>query len=208
MRFQPGQSGNPAGRPPGSLDRKTLALEAAMADDAEEVVASISNRAKNGELAAMRVYLDRVLPTGRNRPLAIELPVIKTPDDAEAALAEVTGEIAAGNLTINEFSALIAPVDRIVRVAERVWNFRRSRRYAAAHDAVLLGSDGETAAVDDRQTSQTEAPEAPQTTEKPAAPLYSPVNSEVPAEPERAGTGAEREDGGRESTAPPLPLAA
>jgi hypothetical protein len=29
MKFQPGQSGNPAGRPPGSLNRKTLALAAA-----------------------------------------------------------------------------------------------------------------------------------------------------------------------------------
>lgn len=106
MRFQPGQSGNPAGRPPGSLNKKTLAIEAAMAEDAEEVVRSIGERAKNGEAAAMRLYLDRMLPTGLNRPLAIELPVIKTPDDAEAALAVVTGELAAGNLTINEFQPL------------------------------------------------------------------------------------------------------
>jgi Family of unknown function (DUF5681) len=209
MRFQPGQSGNPAGRPPGSLNRMTLAVEAAMAEDAEEVVASIRDRAKNGEPAAMRLYMDRVLPTGRNRPLAIELPVVKTPDDAEAALAAVTGELAAGNLTIAEFSALIAAVDRMVRVAERVWNFRRSRRYAAARDAILLGSDDEKAApLDDLQSEETEAQEAPQTPEKPPAPLYSPVNSGTSAAAERAGTTTGREEAVRESTAPPLPLAA
>jgi hypothetical protein len=179
-----------------------------MAEDAEEVVASIRDRAKNGEPAAMRLYMERVLPTGRNRPLAIELPVIKTPDDAEAALAVVTGELAAGNLTIAEFSALIAAVDRMVRVAERVWNFRRSRRYAAARDAMLLGSDDEAVATDGRQAGQSEAPEAPQAPEKPPAPLYSPVNWGTPAAAEGAGATPGREEAVRESAAPPLPLAA
>jgi hypothetical protein len=176
-----------------------------MAERAEEVVESIRDRAKNGEPAAMRLYLERVLPTGRNRPLAIELPVIETPDDAQAALAVVTGELAAGNLTVSEAAALVALVDRMLRVAERVWNFRRSRRYAAARDAVLLGSAHAKGLVDQAQTGNAETPDIP---EEPAAPLYSPVNSGIVAEAERAGTRAGREGGARESTAPPLPRAA
>jgi hypothetical protein len=209
MRFQPGQSGNPAGRPLGSLNKKTLAFEAALAEDAEEVAESVRQRAMNGEPAAMRLYFDRMMPRGLDRPLPIELPVIKTPDDAEAALAVVTGELAAGNLSVREFSALIAAVDRMVRVAERVWNFRRSRRYAEARDAVLLGSaDENTARADQRETGQNEAPEAPQTPAKPAAPLYSPVNSAIPAAEGRQAATAGGETRMREDTAPPLPRAA
>src|ERR1043166_7583154 len=84
MKFQPGQSGNPAGRPPGSLNKKTLAAQAAFEDRAEEVVASVVEHAKNGKAAAMRLCMERWVPTGRNRPLAIDRPVIKTAADVGA----------------------------------------------------------------------------------------------------------------------------
>src|ERR1051326_6555682 len=107
MKFQPGQSGNPSGRPPCSLNKKTLAAQALLDERAEEMVTNLMDRSKNGEPAAMRLVSDRLLPTGRNRLVAIELPVIKTPDDAELALTVVTDELVAGKLTIAEASALI-----------------------------------------------------------------------------------------------------
>ena len=76
MKFRSGQSGNPAGRPPGSLNKKTLAAQDAFQAHAEEVVASIVEHAKNGKAAAMRLCMERSTPTGRNRPLAIDLPSI------------------------------------------------------------------------------------------------------------------------------------
>jgi Family of unknown function (DUF5681) len=171
MRFQPGQSGNPAGRPTGSLNKKTLALEAVLQEEAAEAAKNLVERAKNGDLAAMRMCLDRFAPTGRNRPVAIELPVIKTPEDAELALTVVTDELAAGELTIGEATALVALIDRMLRVAERMWNFARNRRYGAKRDAILL---------DDEEAPEGTA-QAAAKTEKPAAPLYSPVNSGVAA---------------------------
>jgi Family of unknown function (DUF5681) len=208
MRFQPGQSGNPAGRPPGSLNKQTLAAQEAMIERGQEVINSIIDRAKNGESAAMRAVVARLLPTGRNRRMAIDLPVIKTPEDAELALSVVTDELSAGNLTISEASALVSLIDRMLRVAERMWNFARARRYGARYDAVLL---------DDEEPSQVAAAgeaEAPEAAEKPAAPLYSPVNSgiatngegtEAPA-PQAAGSAEPA--GLRDSEAPPLRRAA
>jgi hypothetical protein len=145
-----------------------------MIERAQEVIDSIVDRAKNGESAAMRAALERLVPTGRNRRVAIDLPVIKTPEDAELALSVVTDELSAGNLTISEASALVNLIDRMLRVAERMWNFARARRYGAKRDAILL---------DDEEPSQTAAtgdPEASEIPEKPAAPLYSPVNSGFP----------------------------
>src|ERR1700736_6944606 len=79
MQFHPGHSGNPAGRPPGALNKKTLAAQALLAERAEEIVTSLMDRAMEGHGTAMRLCMDRLIPTGRNRPVAIELPVIKTP---------------------------------------------------------------------------------------------------------------------------------
>jgi Family of unknown function (DUF5681) len=194
MRFQPGQSGNPAGRPPGSLNKKTLAAEAALEERAQEVLNGVMDRAKNGEPAAMRLVMDRLIPPRRHRAVAIELPVIKTPEDAELALSVVTDELAAGNLTISEASALVTLIERMLRLAERMWKFQQARLEAAAADG---------------DAPQATAP-APQAAAKPAAPLYSPVNSQA----ERTGATAAPAGGAsaaptpRETAAPPLPRAA
>jgi Family of unknown function (DUF5681) len=181
MRFQPGQSGNPAGRPPGSLNKKTLAAQALLDERTEEMVTNLMDRSKNGEPAAMRLVIDRLLPTGRNRPVAIDLPVIKTPEDAELALTVVTDELAAGKLTIAEASALVALIDRMLRLAERMWKFEQARLEAAR---------------DDQDAPEADA-QAPQTAAKPAAPLYSPVNSRVPAGADAGPASPAREADGK-----------
>jgi hypothetical protein len=182
MRFQPGQSGNPAGRPPGALNKKTLAARALFEQHAEEIVTSIKERAKNGEPAAMRLTMERLAPSGRNRPVAIELPVIKTPEDAELALAVVTDELAAGKLAISEASALITLIDRMLRLAERLWKYQQAYLEAAG----------------DQDASEAAA-EAPQAAKKPAAPLYSPVNSRVAAGPDAGAASPAREADGQPS---------
>jgi hypothetical protein len=140
MTFQPGQSGNPSGRPPGSLNKKTVALRAAMAKRAEEIVRSAMDRVKEGQPAAMRPCRERD-PIGRKRRIAIDLPVIKTPDDADAALAVVTAALAAGDLSIAEASDLVSAIDRMLRLAERMWNFERTRRHGAARDAIVFDQE-------------------------------------------------------------------
>jgi len=208
MRFQPGHSGKPAGRPPGSLNKATLAAEAAIAERAEEVVQNLMDRSKEGHPTAMRLCAERLIPIARNRRIAINLPVIKTPEDAEAALAVVTAELAAGRLSIGDAAALVSVIDRMVRLAERIWNFALARRYGAKRDAILL-DDEETSAAG-REAAATGDPQA-QPAEKPAAPLYSPVNSQSARPTEEPGAGPNREDGLAPSGVPaqdPLPRAA
>ena len=155
--------------------------------------------------------MDRILPRKRDRAVAIDLPVIKTPEDAEAALAVVTAELAAGQLTIREATGLVALIERMLRVAERVWAFGRSRRHGAAWDAVTL-DDVETPAAH-RKGAEADEPEAAETAEEPDAPLYSPVNSAIAVEPAPSGPspGEEGEPASSEVPrhgAPPLPRAA
>src|SRR5262245_1308329 len=74
MPFEKGESGNPAGRPLGSRNRATLLMESLMADDAEAIGRKAIELAKGGDLAAIRLCVDRLAPTRKGKPVPFELP--------------------------------------------------------------------------------------------------------------------------------------
>lgn len=61
MTFKKGQSGNPAGRPPGILDRRHRMAQAFGAED-NAVAQAVIDAAKDGDIAAAALYLSRVEP--------------------------------------------------------------------------------------------------------------------------------------------------
>jgi len=177
MKFQPGQSGNPAGRPPGSLNKRTRAAQALLEEHAEEIVQNLMDRAKNGEATPIRLCMDRLAPSGRNRAVAIDLPMVRTPEDAEAALTVVLAEVADGKLTIAELSALISAIDRMLRLADRIWKSKQVRRAEEELQAL------EALATRLARDEEADARQPPAQTGAPAdASLYFPVNSEMPGD--------------------------
>src|SRR5690625_7695328 len=97
-RFQPGQSGNTAGRPRGSgLAGK---LRKAIQKDAEEVIQMLIEQAKGGDITAAKILLDRIVPTLRPEAQAVEVKQLGTGgrvERAEAVMAAAAnGEIAPG----------------------------------------------------------------------------------------------------------------
>jgi hypothetical protein len=206
MQFQPGQSGNPAGRPPGSLNKKTLAFEAAYEDKAEQAVQDIMERAKGGDPAAMRLCMERAVPTGRNRRLAFALPRIKTPEDAEAAIDVVMDALAEGVLTLAEVSELLRLVERLLGLAESILKVKKLR---------AIFGDGPPVEPYQEDAPQEPAPGLAAGRASPAegdtegdgeaaAPLYCPVNF-VAGEPAEALKDASRPpvDAGPGESGPP-----
>lgn len=57
-KFKPGQSGNPAGRPKGSLNKQLQELR----DASEKILPLVVERAISGDIEAQKLILDRALP--------------------------------------------------------------------------------------------------------------------------------------------------
>ena len=106
--FSPGESGNPGGRPRGSLNKATLAAQALFEGDAEALSGDLLRRAKNGNMIAARICLDRIVPRRREAPVSFALPEIYTIDDAIHASNLVLAGVGNGELTAGEGAKLMA----------------------------------------------------------------------------------------------------
>jgi hypothetical protein len=71
MTFQPGQSGNPAGKKPGTKNRKTLLLQE-LEKDGSSLANAIKSAAMSGDSAAMALWLSRLEPPARKHGEHVE----------------------------------------------------------------------------------------------------------------------------------------
>jgi hypothetical protein len=117
-RFKPGQSGNPTGRPPGSRNKYTIAMEALLEGEGEALTRKAIELAKGGDVTALRLCLDRLLPTRKDRHVPFALPKLETAADAVKATAALVEAVAAGRLTPSEAGELAKLVDGFARAAE------------------------------------------------------------------------------------------
>jgi hypothetical protein len=117
-QFKPGQSGNPGGRPRGSRNKTTLAVEALLDGEAEVLTRKAIELAKAGDLSALRLCLDRIAPARKDRPVHFELPKLERAADAVAASAAIVAAVASGELTPSEASELSKVIDAFTRAME------------------------------------------------------------------------------------------
>lgn len=119
--FEPGQSGNPAGRPKGARSQTTLAMEAILEGEAEALTRKAIEMALDGDGPALRLCLDRLCPPRKDRPVLFALPPIATAADAVKASAALVAAVAEGELTPSEatdFGKLIETVLRGIELTD------------------------------------------------------------------------------------------
>jgi len=127
MRFQPGQSGNKAGRPRGSRNKRTILAEKLLEDRVGEVTTAAIDLAKAGDPIAVRVCMDRVAPRLRHGPLDFALPELVTLADVPVAYNAIGQGLACGELDpeqaallmkiVREFQTSLAAVEHATRAA-------------------------------------------------------------------------------------------
>jgi hypothetical protein len=118
MQFEKGQSGNPLGRPPGARNKATLIAEALLQGEAAELTRAVIERAKAGNVEALRMCLDRLAPPSRHRTIEFQLPQLTNAQDAVSALSAIASAVAAGELTPSEAGDLTKLIDGFSRLRE------------------------------------------------------------------------------------------
>ena len=118
MPFEKGESGNPAGRPRGSRNRTALLMENLLSYEAEAIGRKAVEMAIKGDMAAIRLCMDRLSPPRKGEPVAFELPPLDKPADSVAAAATIVAAVAAGELTPSEGADLAKVIDVYVRAIE------------------------------------------------------------------------------------------
>jgi hypothetical protein len=135
MTFQKGESGNPAGRPRGARDKRTLAAESMFDRDAADIIEKVTELAKAGDVTAIRLCLDRIYPRPRERPMALDLPPMTTAADAVAAMGAITQAVGDGDIGPQEAAGLAKVV---AGFSQTIVNAELEQRLDEAERAIEL----------------------------------------------------------------------
>lgn len=110
-RFQPGQSGNPAGKPRGTRHRATQLAQTLMEGGIEDAVNVVLQAAKSGDVQAAKVIIDKLLPAVRERPVTIDLPDVTTATGVSEAQTAVLKALADGEIAPGEATAIAGVIE-------------------------------------------------------------------------------------------------
>ncbi|MDB5408751.1 MAG: hypothetical protein JWL84_3663, partial [Rhodospirillales bacterium] len=98
-RFTPGTSGNPAGKRPGTRNRKTVLAEALRDGEDTAVARVVIDKALAGDTVAARFLLGLLSPKPRGRAITLDLPEEARAGDVVAAFDATFAAMAAGEIT-------------------------------------------------------------------------------------------------------------
>src|SRR5215467_4736194 len=119
-RWKRGVSGNKAGKPKGARHKATLAAETLLEGEAEALSRKAVELALKGDVSALRLCLDRIVPPRKDRPVCFELPAMTESKDAVTASAAIVAAVSAGELTPTEAAELSKVVDGYARTLQAV----------------------------------------------------------------------------------------
>lgn len=113
--WKPGQSGNPAGRPPGVGEIGKL--RAAIGERVPELLAAMMDKALEGDVGAARLLLERAIAPlkGIEQAVTLQLPNNGT---LTAKATAVLNAAAAGDLAPGQAAQLIAALGTLAKITE------------------------------------------------------------------------------------------
>ncbi len=117
-RWKPGQSGNPRGMVRGSRHKASLIAESLLDGECRRLTRQAIELALGGDIQALKMCLERILPSVRERPCSLKLPPISTAAEAAACMARVLEGVACGEILPAEGAALSATISAYVKILE------------------------------------------------------------------------------------------
>ena len=92
-----------------------MAAQALLDGEAEALTRKAIELAKGGDLAALRLCMDRLLPPRKDRPVSLDLPRIDSARDAPKAISALLAAVAAGELAPSDAGEVTKLLDAYAR---------------------------------------------------------------------------------------------
>jgi hypothetical protein len=113
-RWQPGQSGNPGGRKPGtgSLQQLRAQVEHLL----PEIIQVLATKARNGDIGAARLLLERVMPAVKpvEAPQALQI----SGDGLSGKAKSIVALAASGEVSIGSAAQLVSALSTVAKLIE------------------------------------------------------------------------------------------
>lgn len=115
-KWREGQSGNPGGRKRGSRNMATL-LRDELRTAAPDVIATLVEKAKDGEPGALKLVIDRLAPPARSAPLVSPLRQEGTAADKADAVIEL---LDSALLTTDDADCMLQAIRMVTEICESI----------------------------------------------------------------------------------------
>jgi len=106
------------GRPKGSRNKATIAIESLLEGQAEALTQTAISKALDGDSIALRLCMDRIAPLMKDKPVVFPLPKMRDAMDASQAAGSVLSAVSDGTLTPIEGSRVMGLIDNYRRTLE------------------------------------------------------------------------------------------
>ena len=110
-------AGNP-GKPRGSRNKATLAIESLLQGQAEALTQTAITKALEGDSIALRLCMERIAPAPKDQPVSFSLPKMNNALDTSEAAGSVIRAVSEGELTPIEATRVMGLIDIYRRTLE------------------------------------------------------------------------------------------
>ena len=107
-----------SGRPKGSRNKATLAIESLLKGQAEALTQTAVSKALEGDSVALRLCMERIAPAPKDQPVSFSLPMMHNAIDASVAAGSVLNAVSDGELTPIEATRVMSLIDSYRRTLE------------------------------------------------------------------------------------------
>ena len=106
------------GRPKGSRNKATIAIECLLEGQAEALTQTAISKALEGDSIALRLCMDRIAPPMKDKPIVLPLSRMQGAMDASEAAGSVLNAVGDGTLTPIEGARVMGLIDSYRRTLE------------------------------------------------------------------------------------------
>jgi hypothetical protein len=117
MAFKPGESGNKAGRPKGTPDKRTVLLQQLEAD-LPALLAKLKDNALGGDTTSLKFLLERLLPLRKASHEPVELPSLHEASTLTDKVNAILSAVADAQLPPDVGAQLVGAIGTAARVEE------------------------------------------------------------------------------------------